>query len=164
MYDLIDESLNLREYEIRRMILSPNRWSRYVEVVALNWTIVKFNKTERLKIPNNKSGLYSFVVQPGIAAHPACSHLLYVGKTERQSLRTRFMQYFNEKNKPRGRPLVKRMLRIWENHLWFCYAPIEDEYKNEISKIENELLMAFVPPINKDFPAEIRRVMEEIWG
>lgn len=157
MYDFLQESDSLQKYEVKRLILSPDRWGKYVDITALTWTMVKFDKGQKLVIPNNKKGVYSFLVQPGIANHPACSHLLYIGMTDKQSLRQRFMQYIYEKNKPKGRPLIQKMLVRWEKHLWFCYAPIDDI--SQISLIEDELLKAFIPPMNKDFPAEIRQAI-----
>ncbi|HZH31871.1 MAG TPA: hypothetical protein VEY11_13990 [Pyrinomonadaceae bacterium] len=158
-HDLVKDTLaELREYNISRLVLSPNRWKACNLKISLKWRVVKFDKTHKSKIPLDKQGVYTFVVKPGIANHPECSYLLYVGKTERQGLRTRFLQYFGETKKPTGRPYIKEMIRLWNKHLWFCYATIDDVKK--IGDIENKLIEAYVPPMNEDFQGVVGKAMK----
>ena len=157
MYDLITDSTNLKKYQVERVILSPERWNTYVSYTSLVWSTVKFDKDQKHMIPNDKGGIYTFVVRPDIADHPCCSYLLYVGKTEKQNLRTRFMQYFYEENKIKGRPLVKKMISLWNNNLYFCYTPIDD--RSLIHNVENSLIGAYMPPINNEFPSDIKQAI-----
>ncbi|MCX7860152.1 MAG: hypothetical protein N2385_08680, partial [Chloroflexus sp.] len=113
---MIDELKELRNYHVNRLILSPKQWSQYCVDIDLNWEIVKFDKKNKNLIPNNQSGVYTFVIKPNIANHPECAYLMYVGKTERQTFRDRFMQYFRERKK--GRPRIKAMLALWPNNIW----------------------------------------------
>lgn len=148
--DLVQSTLeHLKKYQIERMVLSPKFWAAYSIPVTLKWTTVKYDKKHRNKLPE-KQGVYTFVVKPGIADHPECSYLLYVGQTEAQTLRTRFLQYFSEERKARGRNHIKIMARLWRKHLWYCYAPIDDP--SLIGAIEDALLNAFVPPLNREYP------------
>jgi len=159
MYDLIeDKRIDLKKYHIDRVILSPERWASFATPVQLSWAVVKFDQSQQDHIPDDKGGVYTFVVKPGITDHPECAYLLYVGKAEQQSLRKRFVQYFYERNARKGRPKVQKMLNLWERHLWFCYATIEDT--NQISDIEQSLIGAYLPPMNDEFPAEVRRAMK----
>jgi hypothetical protein len=154
MYDLLAE---LKFYTVERMILSPTQWKAYVDVVDLDWKEVKFEEKNKSIVPPDKQGVYTFVVKPNIAKHPGCSYLLYVGMTSKQGLQTRFSQYLQEKKGERGRPLVKKMLQMWEEHLWFYYATVDEIDK--IHEIEKKLLDAYIPPINKDFPGEVKKPM-----
>jgi hypothetical protein len=158
MYDFIDIGLELRKYCIDQIILSPEKWKTYINPTPLDWHVVRFNKEAKNQIPNDKGGVYSFVLKPNIARHTDCSYLLYIGKAKQQSLRKRFLQYFSEKTKPKGRPRVQRMLVLWEEYLWFCYSTVDDT--DQISTIERDLIGAYVPPINDDYPAEIRQAMK----
>src|SRR5690242_4228902 len=86
-------------------ILFPEKWSTYPNRVAnLQWKRIKFDGSIRANLPKDQFGIYSFVLEPGIASHSAVGYLLYVGKAERQSLRSRCSAYLNEPNNPKGRP------------------------------------------------------------
>lgn len=162
MYDIIEKTLSgLKKYHVNPVILSPKRWATYTNKTPLSWVVVRFEKTEEVSIPEDRRGVYSFVVKPGIAEYPESTYLLYVGKAEDQSLRQRFVQYFYERNARKGRPKVQRMLQLWEYHLWFCYTTIEDT--DQIHGIEQSLIGAYIPPMNDQYPAEIRPAMKA-WG
>ncbi len=139
------------------MILNPNCWGQYPNRVNLSWNMVKFTPDDVLRVPNTTCGVYSFVVIPGIANHISCSYLLYVGKTTR-NFRQRYQEYLRDQSQPRKRPHVFEMLNKWKEHLWFCYATIRQV--DIIGDIENDLLAAYLPPYNKEFPAEIREPMK----
>lgn len=161
-YDLVeftveDTLADLQKHNISKMVLSPQRWSACRITTDLSWSVVKFDKSQQASIPDDRQGVYTFVVKPEIANHPECSYLLYVGKTERQNLRRRFLQYFDEPNNPKGREPVKLMVRLWQQHLWFCYAPVSNV--DEIDTIEESLIDAFVPPINQKYPGQLGRAM-----
>lgn len=159
MYDIIETTLSgLKKYHINRVVLSPERWVAFASPVPLSWAVVRFDRSQQDLVPGNSGGVYTFIVKPGIANHPECAYLLYVGKAENQSLRKRFIQYFHERSARKGRPKVQRMLNLWENHLWFCYATIEDT--DQIDSIEHGLISAYLPPMNDEFPAEVRRAMK----
>lgn len=157
-YDLIDTRRELKEYNVERFILSPKQWKQYNQHVNLRWDCVLFDKANGKYVPNNQSGVYTFVIKPSIADHPACSYLMYVGKAEKQSLRRRFLQYFSEISREKGgRPKIKVMLKLWSGYIWFCYAPIND--KDKISLVEKELINAYLPPMNEEFPGEIKQAI-----
>src|SRR2546426_704434 len=76
----------------------------------------------RLLIPNIPAspGVYSLLLRPGIADHPACSYLMYVGKT--RSLRRRFREYLTREKQETGRPKIFRLLMKYPDHVWFCFT------------------------------------------
>jgi hypothetical protein len=157
-YDIVDAKASLGKYAVERFILSPERWNTGANLKGLAWKVVKFDIKNAQSIPDDSSGVYSFVVKPGIAEHPECSVLLYVGKADVQSLQKRFKQYFREKCNKKGRPKIRYMLSAWEDYLWFCYAPIAD--KGKVHGIEQTLIGAYIPPMNEQYPAEIRSAVK----
>ena len=138
-------------------VLWPQQWAAYNLSDPFNWEIHPFQRDQVEKIPSDP-GIYSFVIQPRVAAHPHCSYLMYVGKTERP-LRERFREYFNERQKVEtGRPKIVRLLNQYQDYLHFCCSAITET--DRISEIEEALLNAFIPPCNDQYPAAIHRPMK----
>lgn len=159
MYDIIKNTTtayNLSDFRLWRVVLAPAHWSRCTLGAELKWCGVKFEQGNIQSIPKN-SGVYTFVVKPGIANHPSCSYLLYVGKAEKQVLRARFKQYFKERQNGdySRRPHVTEMLRKWEGYLWFYYAKVPKRMTTK--EVEDQLLAAYLPPSNRTFPCSVRR-------
>lgn len=146
------------------MILAPSQWCACSLPLALQWETIRFEKGSVGQVPENRKGVYTFVVQPGIANHPAVSYLLYVGKVERQGFRDRFRQYLRERIAgEKGRRVhVTEMLDKWEGYLWFCFATVDDE--KQIEAVEDALLAAYLPPVNKHFPASILPSIKKLFG
>lgn len=154
----------LTGFHIKRMILSPDQWEACTLPCRLTWRVIRFNRQSLKRVPDTFGGVYTFVVRPGIARHPACSYLLYVGKTERPSFRARYGEYLSDKTlgDRSRRPHITDMLLKWDGYLWFCYARVDR--REWIEPIEQALLTAYLPPTNKEFPSTIRRVMKRIFG
>lgn len=146
----------LSDFRLTRMVLSPTQWQSCKIPVRLAWHAVKFHRDNAVRVPKDKRGVYTFVVKPGIARHPSCSYLLYVGKAQKQAFRSRFRQYLTEraKGEKSRRPHVTEMLLKWDGFLWFYYAPISRRTK--IKTVEDRLLAAYLPPSNRTFPSTIR--------
>lgn len=153
-------TFTISDYLVKRMILSPPNWQSYVAHTRLDWRPVLFSADTVDEVPNDERGVYSFVVQPGIAGHPACSYLLYVGKVETQVFRARYRQYLAEKAKGEGarRVHVTRMLQKWDGYLWFYYASIKAA--ELITSVEDALVAAYLPPGNREVPAEVRYALK----
>jgi hypothetical protein len=149
-------SFNLKDFKMERMILSPDHWRSFQCEIPLVWEPILFTPSNVNQIPRDAKGVYCFIAQPGIANHPYCSYLLYVGKVENQMFRQRYIQYLRERKQgdEARRPHVSRMLQKWDGFLHFCFARIEDE--NQITSVEDALLGAYLPPHNRIFPAHIR--------
>ena len=154
-FEQIEPVFALKDYKLPRMILSPRHWADYTCQVNLNWQPIPFSADRVADVPNDARGVYTFVVQPGIANHPQCSYLLYVGKVERQVFRDRYRQYLREKQmmQEARRPHISRMLQKWDGYLWFFYAEIADEA--QITEVEDALLAAYLPSHNRDFPSHV---------
>ena len=169
MYDIVSHArgrrtLGLADFHLKRMVLSPFQWKACRLPLALNWRAVKFTTSNRARIPKTSCGVYTFLVQPGIADHPCCSYLLYVGETERQNFRKRYGQYLRDKmaGDTSLRPHVTEMLQKWDGFLWFCYAEIKNF--GLIEDVEKALLTAYLPPTNKDFPAKVSSSLRRLFG
>src|SRR3989304_4240859 len=83
---------SIADFKVQHMILFPSAWGNVKLSVDLSWHIVRFDAESVKDVPDDQRGIYSFVVQPGIADHPACSYLLYVGQTVR-NFRVRYEEY-----------------------------------------------------------------------
>lgn len=154
----------LKDFLLHRMVLSPRQWKSCNIPLKLTWRAVKFEYANGSAIPDKAKGVYTFVVKPGIANHPSCSYLMYVGRAEKQMLHSRFSQYLSEqaKGEESRRPHVTEMLLKWEGFLWFYYAKISD--KTKIRRAEDELLTAYLPPSNRTFPTRIRRAVKKLFA
>ncbi|ELS32758.1 MULTISPECIES: hypothetical protein [Pseudanabaena] len=157
------DSVNtLSQFNVKRFILSPENWRNYPNRTNLNWNKIQFLPENANQIPDNQKGIYSFVVSANIAQHPDCSYLFYVGKTVDQNFKARYKQYLYEERKRKPRMHVLDMLKLWENYLWFCYVPIDDDVL--ISQLEDDLIEAFLPPVNRQFPVTISDIITGIFS
>jgi len=154
----------LKGMHLQRMYLSPTQWAKCNLLVSLNWTPIEFTEGNKDIVPDNLHGVYTFVAQPKIANHPACAYLLYVGKADKTTFRTRYKDYLRQKKlgDESTRIHIEDMLNKLDGFLWFYYAPISDT--SLIPATEDELLMAYLPPSNKSFPAKIRKALTRIFG
>lgn len=155
----IDEEDEM-EAHTHKFRLWPKLWLEYMQnhSFTFSWHSFQLNECQIGNIPE-KPGIYTLIIQPGIALHPFCSYLAYVGKTER-TLKERFREYLKEKNTTTGRPKIVRWLNKYEGHTFFCCTAIEDT--DLIEKIEDALITAWVPPCNDKYPARIRRVINAL--
>lgn len=132
-------------------VLWPRQWRTYNGVH--DWTMYKLIGQERNNIPD-QPGIYTLLIQPGIANHSACSYLMYVGQTN--SLHRRFDEYLSERRRETGRPKILRLLNKYPDNIWFCFTIAPE---NSLDAMEENLINAYLPPANDQLPAEIRRVM-----
>ncbi len=150
--DILDEQDEFKANRIT-FALWRRKWQEYRDVCALDWRLHLLNARERSSIPD-ESGIYTLLIQPGIANHPACSYLIYVGKST--SLRRRFGEYLGSEKRETGRPKVFRLLNRYPDHTWFCFSlvPLAD-----LDDVEEALLNAYIPPANDRLPAEVSKVV-----
>lgn len=153
--DIINEQ---NEYQAHRhqFALWRRKWQEYRDVNALDWQIYPLADHERQRIPN-EPGIYTLLVQPGIANHPACSYLVYVGRTG--SLRRRFGNYLNQEKRETGRPKIFRLLNMYPDHTWFCFSVVPE---TDLGAVEDALITAYIPPANDRLPAEISRIVRGV--
>lgn len=134
-------------------VLWPRMWQTYRTSLGLSWHLCQLSSNNRNGIPSC-SGIYTFLVQPMLFDHPACSYLMYVGQSS--NLNRRFGEYLTTEKRISGRPKIFRMLNKYPDNLWFCYTSVP---QNELSSVEDRLTAAYMPPFNDQFPAEVRRIV-----
>lgn len=153
VYDIIQEQDEMLSHR-QEFYLHPRRWEAFPPH-KLSWTLVRLSPTTDRKTIPQAAGVYTLVISPGIAGHPACSYLMYVGQAD--SLRRRFGEYLTKERRPTGRPHIFRILHKYSDYLWFCFAPVQ---QTQLSEVEDDLIKAYSrPPGNRDVPAEVRAVM-----
>ena len=132
-------------------ILWPKQWISYRDIH--DWQLFKLISEKKKEIPS-KPGIYTLLVQPCVANHPASSYLMYVGRTK--SLKRRFSEYLNEKNLETGRPKIYRLLNKFTDNIWFCFTEVSED---KLIAIEDGLISAYVPPANDQVPIELRKTV-----
>ncbi len=142
----------LRRYRVSKYILCPQYWQGYSNK-SLKWKKTPFNKPGLAKLPDDKPGLYSFLLQPNVAGHKAVTYLLYIGETTKQSLRQRCSDYLSEPAKKKPRVPIRSMVRKWPDHLWIHFVAVDDV--SIIKRLEEDLIKAYIPPYNQRFTARV---------
>lgn len=138
------------------ILLWPKLWNEWNPPIQLRWKGKKFSKSSQNNIPN-KSGVYAFVIQPGITIGLPISVLMYIGQTDRP-LRQRFGEYLHEMKNPTGRPAISTLLQMYTSkHLFFYCAIVRSPSLPR--DIETLLLESLVPPMNRKYPAKISRIV-----
>ena len=152
-YDINQAWARVRVSETMSFTLSPELWGGLVLPQPLRWYRVKFEEASAREVPNNLIGVYSFVVEPGIAGLNL-AYLMYVGKTV-ENFRTRFRKYLKHQvEEHTQRQAVQHMLRTWSDNLSFYYAPIAD--RDLVCPVEDALIIAFKPSVPRAYPARVR--------
>jgi hypothetical protein len=141
------DEIKLHTYEF---CMVPRRWQAYPESWALEWRKFRLSIDQRQNIPM-EPGVYTLLVEPGIANHAGCSYLVYVGKAE-SGLRNRFNDYLREVRNEEGRPHIIELLSRYPDHLWFCFSPVP---RDQCVELERALIHAYRPPFNDQIPAQV---------
>lgn len=131
-------------------------------VNQLSWSSVKYGEAEIQKIPDDKRGVYAFVVYQPSDVLPPHGYVLYIGiagKDSNRTLRERYRDYLNSK-KVMKRTKIAMMIGNWHEVLRFFYAPVDDALSSEdLQKLELQLNTALLPPYSdRDMVAEVREM------
>ena len=144
----VQDELRAHQYEFT---LWPVRWTTYTEMHE--WRLSRLANSESGNIPN-VPGIYTLLAMPGIANHPGCSYLMYVGKTN--LLRRRFGEYLNKERRKTGRPKMFRFLNKYSDQVWFCFTTVDAA---SLENVENGLKDAFIPPLNDAYSGQLSKVV-----
>lgn len=154
LVDVIQEEDNLKARSVE-FTLVPDAWKAFGgDLLPCSWQMTKLDQSGRNHpCLGDRAGIYTLLVVPGIATHPACAYLMYVGQTH--NLGDRFGNYLVTEKKTRKRPNVFRLLNIYEGYIWFCFTEVEAD---RLDEYENALMDAYMPPVNAKnrMPAGIR--------
>lgn len=150
-FDLMEQVDTLKA-NTQEFVLWPRQWRTYSDSHA--WSEVKLRRPDANQVPN-RSGIYTLILEPGIAGHHSCAYLMYVGQAT--SLRARFRDYLGkERNQTTGRPRMVYFLRKYSRFIWFCYTEID---VLQLDSTEKKLYSAYIPPLNRDYEGELGRVV-----
>lgn len=144
----------LNAERISSLVLSPS---------PLRWTSIKFDDATQIhNIPNDKRGVYAFVVAADCPSLPTHGYIMYIGIAGRQSqrsLRARYRDYLDT-SKVLARPKVMHMVATWHDVLRFFFAPVDNQMTSaQLESLEQELNSAWMPPcVEQDFDATTRRM------
>lgn len=135
--------------------LWPYRWPKYKSLATLAWKEYVFDVSQAHTVPENP-GVYTFFIKPKVDTLDV-SYLIYIGKTDRP-LRERFVEYCRGLNKPEVRPKIYSWLKMYQGFVVFRCAEVTASAVTP-KHIEDQLLMAFIPPCNESFPAEVSKLV-----
>lgn len=156
--DLVEAVDEARAHILPGVIFWRKRWEDFRPPVGItwNWISVPFAKASAQRVPNQQHGLYTFILCPRVADHPKNQFVLYVGKAEKTSLRQRFRHYLQEMEKVK-RSHICYALKKYDSYLEFCFTTVGNQ--SDIGPGEDALLVALMPPLNKEFPASVSRII-----
>ena len=156
--DTIDEEIRLRDEgksHTFSFCMWPRMWRSYRSLTELDWQSFHLTPDDAEVVPD-QPGVYAFLIKPSMEGVLGASYLVYVGQTSR-TLRQRFKEYLREKNARFGRKKIVEFLKKYDNHIHFSCAIVNGSIDPE--QVESELLKAYMPPANSDFPAEVKRIV-----
>lgn len=164
-FELLEDFANDAAKEIGKFkldfILSPDKFlEQDLGIEQLNWQHIKYGHEQIEEIPDDKRGIYAFIVRNESLILPPHSYVLYIGMAGRRSersLRARYKDYLNQK-KVLKRAQIARMIGTWHSILNFYFASVEDDVSSEqLEIIEEKLNTALLPPFSEgDLDAEVK--------
>lgn len=162
LVDLVrDAEEKVGRYRVDRIFLSPEQMKSTAYCVSsLAWQAVAYNATDLTPIPDDRRGIYAFVVREHNAFLPPHGYVMYIGiagRDSERSLRERFADYHNH-SKVAKRMRVARMIALWKDVLWFYFTPVDDEMSStDLESLEKQLNAALMPPVTEgDIEATIK--------
>lgn len=142
--------------------LSPKKMmSDEYDFASLDWSSISYGDKELEKVPDDKRGVYAFVVCHPSDVLPPHGYVLYIGiagRKSQRSLRARYKDYLSQSGVLK-RPKIARMIGHWHEVLRFFFVPVdEDVSSEELEKLEQQLNTALIPPFSVgDLEADTKR-------
>lgn len=140
--DIVRETDEMKSC-VQHFILFPRQWQTYTQ--SHRWQSENLEAARATQIPKSP-GIYTLIIQPGIAGHPSCSYLMYVGKTS--SLQRRFREYLGMERREDGRPKISYFLNKYDRFICFCYTRV---HMRALDDVEGGLMNAYLPPLNAEY-------------
>ena len=143
-------------------VLSPQLLQARFTLPNLTWQAIRFGDEAALSdVPDDRRGVYAFVLQQESRVLPPHAYVLYIGlagRSPKRSLRDRYREYLRASQLIR-RARIARMIATWHDVLSFHFAPVEEDVTTEqLLRLERQLNSALVPPFSEqDLDAEIKR-------
>ncbi len=144
-----------KRYEVP-FILNPDNLQKRIDKIAglSNWEVIKFNDPKEInKIPNDKKGVYAFIVKSNSSDLPSNSYVMYIGAAGVKSdnnLRSRYKNYLSNSS-IESRPTIARLIYDWHEVLYFSFASVGSSVsETELEDFEIELNTLFAPPFSQN--------------
>lgn len=139
---------------IVQFMLPPKKLLRDDYVLnPLAWDSIPYGDAQIDQVPNDKRGIYAFVISVANDVVPPNGYVVYIGIAGRKSdrnLRARYRDYLNEKKVLKRSARIIRMIANWNEVLRFHFAPVDDTVTSEeLEKLEEQLSTAFLPPFSE---------------
>jgi hypothetical protein len=128
-------------------IMNEDNWSS--EIKYMNSTNENIS-TAIDDLPADTGGIYIFFIK-GMNLPFIENYIVYIGRcryTKNQNIRKRAKEYFLDE-----RPMIKKMFRLWKNHLYYRYYSDKDNVA--IDDNEVRLIQSVLPPFNEKIPDRI---------
>lgn len=144
----------------KQFILAPVLWNTHQGGINGSWTTVQFHVDTICDVPDEIGGVYGISIRPTVPHPPSGDYLIYVGKADDQSLRTRYKQHLNKLSETnRSQPRLRQWLHLWEDYLYFSFLELDDK---DITDAENDLLTVHMPPCNIQYPAGMKSLRDTV--
>ena len=144
-------------------VLSPKGlMAEKYAIPKLVWDSIRYNDDAELdRVPNDRRGVYAFVVCNNNDVLPLHGYVLYIGIAGRDSsrpLRERYKDYLNIR-KVIKRDQIVQMIGTWHEVLRFFFAPVDNAVSSdELKALEIQLNSALMPPFSEgDLEADLKR-------
>jgi hypothetical protein len=129
-------------------------------VPSLAWQAIAYNAIDLTSLPDDRRGIYAFVVREDNAFLPPHGYVMYIGiagRNSARSLRARFADY-RDYSKVVKRMRVARMIARWNEVLWFYFTPVDNAMSSvDLESLEKQLNAALMPPVSEgDIEASIK--------
>ena len=153
-------ALEIAKYKTSFVLNAERLSTEEYTVAPLTWNSIPYGENESGKIPDDKRGIYAFVVCHTNDVLPTHGYIMYIGiagRDSERSLSARYKDYLNER-KVMKRATIARMIGTWHNVLRFFFAPVDDDVSpNDLKTLERQLNTALLPPFSKgDLEASIK--------
>lgn len=161
--DFTDEAHDeVGRYRVNFILSPKNMMTDSYAIADLKWDSISYGEEEVEKVPDDKRGIYAFVICRNNDVFPPHGYVLYIGIAGRHSARTlrdRYKDYLDT-TKVRSRARIARMIGDWYQVLHFYFAPIDDNVSlDELMELERQLNTALMPPFSVgDLEAEIKEM------
>lgn len=155
---------SIKKYELRFILNTQKISDLDGSENPLTWKSIGFGKQEIDKVPDDREGVYAFVISDPRVFLPPHGYIMYIGLSGRDSFRSlhdRYSDYFKQSELKR-RPRINRMIVQWHSLLRFHFAPVASDLpRAELKALEKRLITAFLPPCCRgDIEADTRKMMD----
>lgn len=147
----------------RNFILDPSQWNTLnTKYTDFNWQELKFSK-ENVNSLKEVEGIYIFCSSPKQVNAPFVNYFFYIGETD--NLKRRFTQYLNKEHKPKtGQYKVFTIIDDYPENLYFFFVELPGISQTNRRLIEDDFLIAFMPPINSKYPQGLQSIILSAYG